>query len=390
MVTSSEELHAGSQLTGLRSFVETLVPSDNDYNKYINTQTGSKMYSLIGNETYTEPTAATIFWQIYIQALPKINTAQNFFFGTQVEYIVVSHGQGQYALLILDKFHTGPPLVQTIDKNQNKSELDLAFNTWRQLQENRLFHKMQYASNRRTGIISFGEEQQIQSDYNLLQTVDANFLQDLMNSINFSIIRCTAPDTYLTSTILTQPCNEIASAMGSPAESTAGVFTMNSQGQIGATICYHAVQQILQKPKPHYVYIGGLQAEIVSSDIISDSCFAVFTGAGPMCTPFYCKGPLSGKTPRQYHNANFDGISSGFKNTIINSWTPDLPFAYPDVQLRVLTDPDTNPGDSGAALTDDDNNVVGFAFRTTAPNQKPAYSSWIWAKSVYDVHNLNP
>src|SRR5580704_19748346 len=120
-MVSVKGLHDTNQPTRLRSFVEDLVPSQNDYGKFMNTRTGGKIYELIGNETYAEPTVATLFWQIYIQSLPKLKPV----FGVYDEYIVVSHGQGQYSLLILDNFHYGEPQVQIIDSSETKSELDL-------------------------------------------------------------------------------------------------------------------------------------------------------------------------------------------------------------------------------------------------------------------------
>jgi S1-C subfamily serine protease len=89
-----------------------------------------------------------------------------------------------------------------------------------------------------------------------------------------------------------------------------------------------------------------------------------------------------------YDPVTFHGITSGFKQTIITGWSPDIPFVLPYSQLKVLTAPETNPGDSGAALIDRDGKVTGFSFFRTAINQQPEYSSWIWADSVYKAHNL--
>ncbi|MBO9573867.1 MAG: hypothetical protein J7497_16895, partial [Chitinophagaceae bacterium] len=99
-------------------------------------------------------------------------------------------------------------------------------------------------------------------------------------------------------------------------------------------------------------------------------------------------GVLSGKTPRQYEKAFFEGFKSGPMYTTINGWSPDLPFVTRYNQLKVYTGPITNPGDSGCALKDSDGNVCGFAFERSGINVNPQLSSWIWAESVFKFHNL--
>ena len=44
--------------------------------------------------------------------------------------------------------------------------------------------------------------------------------------------------------------------------------------------------------------------------------------------------------------------------------------------------------DSGAALTDEDGNIIAFSFYRTSINQKTEFSAWIWADSVFKAHSL--
>jgi hypothetical protein len=72
----------------------------------------------------------------------------------------------------------------------------------------------------------------------------------------------------------------------------------------------------------------------------------------------------------------------------IEGWSPDIPFVQPYNQLKVFTDDKTAQGDSGAALLDGANYILGFAFYRTGINATPAQSAWIWAESVFTSLNL--
>ena len=61
----------------------------------------------------------------------------------------------------------------------------------------------------------------------------------------------------------------------------------------------------------------------------------------------------------------------------------------PNSQLKVLTRADTNPGDSGAALLDSQDQVLGFAFYRTGLGAPIEFSAWIWAETVFNAHGLN-
>jgi hypothetical protein len=62
----------------------------------------------------------------------------------------------------------------------------------------------------------------------------------------------------------------------------------------------------------------------------------------------------------------------------------------PGVQLKVQTRPDTDRGDSGSALIDADDRVVGFAFEKTAFDDWPQFTDWIWAANALDALGLTP
>jgi len=55
---------------------------------------------------------------------------------------------------------------------------------------------------------------------------------------------------------------------------------------------------------------------------------------------------------------------------------------------RVYTEADTAKGDSGAALIDEDDHIVGFAYGRSPIDSPAQYSSWVWAEQVYMAHDL--
>src|SRR5205085_165176 len=98
-------------------------------------------------------------------------------------------------------------------------------------------------------------------------------------------------------------------------------------------------------------------------------------------------GPLRGKLPRLYDQCTFVGAASGRSSTTVIMTTYELPFWRPGVQSRVFTKPDPVRGDSGAALLDSENNVVGFAHDLSAMGVPNQHAGWIWAESVF--HELD-
>ena len=174
---------------------------------------------------------------------------------------------------------------------------------------------------------------------------------------------------------------------------TAGVATNNNSGVFGVTGPYHSIVASSSGPIVGTTITigsrtaGSLSGVIQTADQISDSCFISLaspglTGLRPL------KGRLGSLTPRMNQPADFEGITSGKTPTTIVGWSPDLPFVQPYSQLKVFTTPDTNRGDSGAALVDSDGYLIGFAFYRTSLTGAIQYSAWVWAESVYQAHGL--
>jgi hypothetical protein len=100
--------------------------------------------------------------------------------------------------------------------------------------------------------------------------------------------------------------------------------------------------------------------------------------AGPLVTP-----------PAAYADVFFDGAESGPTPTRTHmSWDLCLLDPQPDEMCRIYTEPDTVPGDSGAALIDSADRLLGFAYRRSAYKSPVQFSSWVWAEQVCAAHGL--
>ncbi len=145
--------------------------------------------------------------------------------------------------------------------------------------------------------------------------------------------------------------------------STAGVIGMDAQQRHGVTTAYHAVGSSTP------VWVGGQSGTVVGSDPVSDSCFIALSN--PPSSVNRKLSVMSGMLPRGQQSASFEGAAATGRNpvsTTIIGWDPQTPNVATHRQLRLYTRLDTIKGDSGAALTTNDDYVVGFAFDHTLTN----------------------
>ncbi|MDQ3914998.1 MAG: Ig-like domain-containing protein [Actinomycetota bacterium] len=194
----------------------------------------------------------------------------------------------------------------------------------------------------------------------------------------FGVVLARKPDVVLTQ------CPSPAWPVGTgedAATSSAGAVAVDTSGRKGVTVADHAIRG------HEKVMVNGCLGTVVSSDAISDSSFVeVDLGDGLRAD----KGPLTGVSPRQMEVVEFDGIRSGRTTTRVVGWDPTILTMDSYIQSKIVTEPVTVQGDSGAALVDGEGHILGFAFYTTGLNAHPAHSGWIWAASVYRAHGLSP
>ncbi len=171
-----------------------------------------------------------------------------------------------------------------------------------------------------------------------------------------------------------------------PSICTIGVIAKDANGREGATTALHSLD-----PNNNNVFVKSLPGVIKpqDKDTITDSCFIEIPGvlASHLPPSRYLSGPLRGVPPATNAQVSFERENVGSINTQVVGWSLDIPLAVaPWKQLEVWTDPITIPSDSGTALIDSNDYVVGFAYYTTGADS--GYSVWIWAESVFDAHTL--
>ena len=166
--------------------------------------------------------------------------------------------------------------------------------------------------------------------------------------------------------------------------------------QVGVTTARHLFANAGLGPTPHVTTatVHGHPATVEAEDAMSDGVFLLADDpandfAALLPVPAYY-GVLAGMTPRQNEAVTFAGCTSGAGATVVRGWSPELPWVAHDMQMRVVTDLVTAPGDSGAALLDSGGQVCGLAFQASRWGAIPAISSWIWADSALQGLGLVP
>ena len=84
----------------------------------------------------------------------------------------------------------------------------------------------------------------------------------------------------------------------------------------------------------------------------------------------------------------FDGARSGPLTTTVSGVDPGVTAGLRHTATHVYTPPVTAGGDSGAALLDSHNRVMGFCSERTAADEELEMSTWVWADQVLAVMGL--
>jgi hypothetical protein len=140
------------------------------------------------------------------------------------------------------------------------------------------------------------------------------------------------------------------------------------------------------------IEVAGVPATVVGRDQVTDSC--VLRVPRSRDCPLLAKAarlrkhPVQRWSPRAHETASFDGAASGLVQTRIRGHDLSVLVRQSSFASKVYTDADTVDGDSGAALYDSSESVIGFAAYRTAYGDDPSYSIWIWAKQVLEQLDL--
>lgn len=322
------------------------------------------LYGFIRSETHTEPLIATIFWQTFItspafgRTLSEIGASPVAVIGG--EKFVVQHS-GRHDLMVFDPLFKGKP---TKVASVKVSRDDFV------------------AAGRRARLPIWTEPAS-----GPLKGGHLEIAIEAMNAARFGLIVASQPELLYTAFVPHPPVEvcEPASTASASRLSTVGVIARDVGKNLGVTTALHAIKGLssvtVNDVGTHY------DGEVVSTDPITDSCFIrvpnLDTGNRQKA-----EGPLSGITPGKGETVHFEGMSSGRVSTRVIGWSPELPLVVPGSQLKLLTLPVTQQGDSGAALTNNDDKVLGFAFYRTGFQALIEFSAWVWAESVFMTHRL--
>jgi hypothetical protein len=168
--------------------------------------------------------------------------------------------------------------------------------------------------------------------------------------------------------------------------STAGIVCHDAGHDLGVSACFHGTG-----PVGTSVTVAGVPGVVKQADPLQDIVF-ISMPLGWVPPPLYgLKGVRSTRAPSEAEPVYFEGAGSKSRvSTRVKSHDAGILRRRRTLQLRVQTPADTNNGDSGSALVDDDDHVIGFGFERTAPGDFPELTDWIWAANALDALNLTP
>lgn len=198
----------------------------------------------------------------------------------------------------------------------------------------------------------------------------------------FGVIVAPPPRVLLTHS--PSPAWGISIAVDGPAAATVGAAVVTQNGTVAVTTALHAVKGATS------IVVAGEPGRLVSVHEPTDSCLIAVDVPRVDGVHRGGAGALRGMSPRQYDRAAFDGASSGAKATTVTAWDLSILAVQNYIGSKVYTTPDTVPGDSGAALIDSADQIIGFAVYRSAFGEPIEYSAWVWADQVFGAHAVEP
>jgi len=173
--------------------------------------------------------------------------------------------------------------------------------------------------------------------------------------------------------------------------STVGVFCLDADGEFGVTACFHGTGPV---GTPVTVLRKGSQVKCASqvkrASQVQDMVFIPLSDRSIVGSMIGVTGVRQDREPARADYARFDGATNQNRSTRIFSTDTGLLRSRPTIMLKLQTDPDTDQGDSGCALRDDGDRVMGFAFERTAYDDYPQFTDWIWAANALRALELTP
>jgi hypothetical protein len=331
------------------------------------------VYDEIGNETLTQPFLTAVYWHGFVRtpsygrALGEVTGADHGV--AQADRVIVVHSGGErFDLLVLVPGFEGSP--QAVGANAEPNDLlrVLATSTV----------PSAALATIRTGIRFPGPSPSPPPDNAVLLATAA---AELSTAVEFGMIVAGAPEIEF---LASAPSPAVPVGTAANPDASLGVIHTRADGTVVATTASHAVSGNAQ------VQVGTAIGTVVGRDPVSDSCLLELDHDPSGGIRSGLAGASIVRPPRQYLALSFDGATSGAGvATTLHGYDDTILDPQPYLQTKLYTSPDTNPGDSGAALIDPaTDTVMGFAMARTSLSSPVVYSLWVWAEDVFAAHGL--
>lgn len=384
----------------LDDFANNFLGSSGQYSNSWDSKKIDNLTHEMGGFENANPFLVTTAWQtllespdlakkLYPQALESISSYPSM--ENHLEKYLLCLGNNNYCLLIFDPTLTSDePVRIDASLNNSKKSIDSGFSIWRSKMNSSIATSKSMDRSYRSmdvpkGMTGFGESMYSEKKLN---TINPQLLHYGINNSEWPIVVSKPPKKIYTCQHPNEP-HKVILKDGENFKSLAGVYTSNFNGDFGVTVCLHGFPNSYVEAGKTKVNINGVPGTVVSVHNISDSCFVKLDmPEQEIKNLLKANGPLQGTTPREFEKCYFINKEAERTDTNVIGWSPDILYFDPYNQVKVLTNPVTNPGDSGSALVDLNDNVLGFSFYRTEIGAVKEFSAWIWAASVFKAHNL--
>jgi hypothetical protein len=309
-----------------------------------------------------EPLLAGLFWWRLFQTPFYADAASTLGVSAEADSIVVAHADiTRFDLLLLDPLYKGEPNGLLLGTAATAAAID--------------GHKPNL------GVLD-RLIQRSGTQAELTPAILAGSSAELAATREFGIAVARAPEQLETCSL-----SPAVAVIDDDDEVLATLGIILDTGELGwiATTADHAVP-----PAATSVKVGDSYLRVVRRHRESDSCLLEIAPA--LIEGHERKGlagPLRGLPPTEYSPVTFFGGSSRRVPTRIHAYDRSVIDPQVDEMSKIYTDAVTAPGDSGAALIDDDQDrILGFSLRRSRYDAPIRFSAWVWAEQVYMAHDL--
>jgi hypothetical protein len=307
---------------------------------------------------------ATVFWWLFTKSPAYLETVYQLGAAIDARPVVVCHAEGtRFDLLLLDPQRGDDWAALQLDGQRTPVRMASP-----DVSEERL-----------SGVLRRADLVDAVEPATLLASA-----RELAALSQFGVAVATAPEEIPTCAV--SPSVPLLPADGMPV-ATLGAFLSDDEGSAADTCIVTTVDHAL-KGDWQRLTVGGAPLDVIARHPESDSCLLRVKRSlldGRQRSGL--RGPLR-TVPTAYQFATFDGAASGPKRVRVMDWDPSIVDPSADELVRIYTEADTRVADSGAALIDENDFIVGFARRVTGYNAPIQYSLWTYALMVYLAHHL--